>query len=111
MIGNSDDESNFPHKLLITDRQVSHFLNTFLNNSSIDIKLPKTELSKMIGVGGFLGRLLGPLLKTGLLLIKSVIEPLEKGVLILLGITAASSAANAGIHKHITIWYNNTNNI
>ena len=49
--------------------------------------------------GGFLGRLLGPLLKTGLPLIKNVIKPLAKSVLIPLGLTAAASAADAGMHK------------
>ena len=53
----------------------------------------------MIQSGGFLGRLLGPLLKTGLPLMKSVIKPLAKSVSIPLGITAAASAADAGIHK------------
>ena len=49
--------------------------------------------------GGFLGRLLGPLLKTGLLLMKNVLKPLAKRVLIPLGLTAAVSAADAAIHK------------
>ena len=53
----------------------------------------------MIQSGRFLGRLLGPLLKTGLPLIKNVIKPLAKSVLIPLGLTAAASAADAGIHK------------
>ena len=53
----------------------------------------------MIQSGGFLGRLLGPLLKTGLPLIKNLIKPLSKSVLILLGLTAAASAADAGKHK------------
>ena len=53
----------------------------------------------MIQSGGFLGRLLGPLLRTGLPLIKSVIQPLAKSVLIPLGLTAAASAADAGINK------------
>ena len=53
----------------------------------------------MIKSGGFLGRLLGPLLKTGLPLIKNVIKPLAKSVLIPLGLAAAASAANARIHK------------
>ena len=53
-----------------------------------DIKLSKTQLSKMIQLGGFLGRLLDPLLKTGL--IKNMIKPLAKSVLILLGLTAAA---------------------
>ena len=55
----------------------------------------------MIQSGGFLGRLLGPLLKTGLPLIKNVIKPLAKSALIPLGLTAAASAADAGIHKKI----------
>ena len=71
MIG--DDETNFPHKLL-TNRQVAN-LKAFANNLSADIKLSKTQISKMIQSGGFLGRLLGPLLKTGLPLMKNVIKP------------------------------------
>ena len=55
----------------------------------------------MIQSGGFLGTLLGPLLKTGLPLMKSVIKPLAKSVLIPLGLTAAASAADTGIHKKI----------
>ena len=55
----------------------------------------------MIQSGGFLGKLLGPFLKTGLLLIKNVITPLTKSLLILLGLTAAASEADAGIHKKI----------
>ena len=96
-----DTFSNFPHKLLLTDRQVSRIRKAFSNNSSVDIKFSKTQLSKMIQSGGFLGKLLGPLLKTGLLLIKNVIKPLAKSVLIPLGLTATASAADAGIHKKI----------
>ena len=55
----------------------------------------------MIQSGGFLGRLLGPLLKSGLPLMKSVIKPLAKSVLISLGFTAAATAADAGVHKKI----------
>ena len=101
MKGDSNDESNFSHELLLTDRQVSSIRKAFSNNSSVDIKFSKTQLSKMIQSGGFLGRLLGPLLKTGLPLIKNVIKPLAKSVLIPLGLTAAASAADAGIHKKI----------
>ena len=53
----------------------------------------------MIQSGRFLGRLLGPLLKTGLPLIKNVIKPLTKSILIPLGLTAGASVADAGIHK------------
>ena len=64
MIGNSNDEINFPHKLLLTNRQLVNLLKAFVNYLSSDIKLSKTQLSKMIQSGGFLGKLLGPLLKT-----------------------------------------------
>ena len=93
------NETNFPHKLLLTNRPVSSLRKAFANHLSTDIKLRKTQLSKMIESGGFLGRLLGPLLKTGLTLIKSVIKPLAKSVLIPLGLTAAASTSDAGIHK------------
>ena len=99
MIG--DNETNFPHKLLLTNRQVSNLRKAFANHLSADIKLSKTQLSKMIQSGGFWGRLRGPLLKTGLPLTKNVIKPLAKSVLIPLGLTAAVSAADAGIHKQI----------
>ena len=72
MIGNSDDETNLPHKLLLTIRQVTNLRKAFPNHTSTDIKLPKTQLSKILQLGGFLGRLLGPLLKTRLPLLKSV---------------------------------------
>ena len=97
MVG--DNETNFPHKLLLTKRQVTNLRKAFANYLSTDIKLSKTQLSKMIQSGGFLGRLLGPLLKAGLPLITNVIKPLAKSVLIPLGLTAAASVADAGIHK------------
>ena len=97
MIG--DNETNFSHKLILTNRQVVNLRKAFGNHLSTDIKLSKTQLSKMIQSAGFLGRLLGPLLKTGLPVISNVIKPLAKNVLISLGLTAAASAADAGIHK------------
>ena len=101
MVGNSGDDTNFPHELLLSNRQVANIRKAFANNLSTDIKFSKTQLSKMIQSGGFLGKLLGPLLETGLPLIKSVIKPLAKIVLVPLGLTAAESAADAGIHKKI----------
>ena len=80
-----DNETNFSHKLLLTNRQVENLLKAFANHSSTDIKLLKTQLSKIIQSGRFLGGLLGPLLKTGLPLIKNAIKPLAKSVLIPLG--------------------------
>ena len=101
MVGNSNDNTNFLHELLLTNKQLANIRKAFPKNTSTDIKLSKNQLSKMIQPGGFLGRLLGPLLKTGLPLIKSVIKPLAKSVLIPLGLTAAASASDAGIHKKI----------
>ena len=101
MIGDSNDKTNFPHELLLTDRQVSSIRKAFSNNSSVDIKFTKTQLSKMIQSRGFLGKLLGPLLKTGLPLIKNIITPLAKSAFIPLGLTAAASAVDAGIRKKI----------
>ena len=51
MIGDSNDETNFPHELLLTDRQVSSIRKAFDNNSSVDIRFSKTQLSKMIQSG------------------------------------------------------------
>ena len=101
MIGTSDNDTNFPHELLLTNRQVANFRKVFANNSSANIKLLKTQLSKMIQSGGFLGRLPGPSLKVGLPLIKDVIKPMAKSGLISLGLTVAASAADAGIHNKI----------
>ena len=101
MIGNSDDENNFHHRLFLTNRQVTTLWKAFVNHTSTDIKLSKTQFYKMIELGRFLGRLLGPLPRTGLPLMKSVIQPLAKSILIPLGLTAAASAADAGIHKNI----------
>ena len=80
-----DAETNFPHKLLLTNRQVANLRKAFANYLSTDIKLSKTQLSKRIQSGGFLGRLLRPFLKAGLPLIKNVIKPLAKSALIPIG--------------------------
>ena len=58
--------------------------------------MSKAQISKIIQSSGFLGKLLGPLLKTGFPLLRSVIKPLG-----LLGLTAASSAIDAGVQKKI----------
>ena len=101
MIGNSHDNTNFPHELLLTNRQTANLLQAFAKNTSTYIMLSKTQLSKIIQLGEFLGRLLGPLLRTGLPLMRSVIKPLAKHFLVPFELTAAASAADAGIHKKI----------
>ena len=100
--------NNLTHELLLTTRQETKIRNAFNNNASTDLKLSEVQISKIIQSGGFLGRILGPLLKTGLPSIKNVIKPLAKSVLIPLGLTAAASAADAGIHKKILASGNTT---
>ena len=92
VVGDSKDENNFLHKLLLTNTQVSKLCEVFANNSSANIKLSKTQLHEIGQSAGFLGRLLGPLLKTGLPLMKNVLKPLAKSILIPLGLTAAASS-------------------
>ena len=84
--------NNLPHELLLTTRQTTKLSNAIENNMTIDIKLSKAQVSKTIQCGGFLGKF--PLLKTGFPLSKSVIKPLG-----LLGLTAASSAIDAGVQR------------
>ena len=85
MVSNSNDNTNFPHELLLTNRQVANIRKAFANHSSTDIKLSKTQLSKMIQSGGFLGNLLGklagPLIKVAMPLAKNVLAPLKKKIL------------------------------
>ena len=78
---------------------MANLRRAFANHTSNDIKLSKAQLSKTIQSGGFLGRHLGPSLKTGLPLMKSVTQILAESVLIPLGLTAAVSAADGRIHK------------
>ena len=52
MIGDSNDKNNFPHKLLLTEGQVSMLSKAFENTSSANIKLSKTELSRMVQLSG-----------------------------------------------------------
>ena len=86
-------------KLSLTNTHVSRLRKAFANNFSANIKLSKTQLHKISQSGGLLGRLLGSLLKTGLSLIRNVIKPLVKSVVIPLGLTAAASTTDAAIHK------------
>ena len=97
MVGNSND--NFTHELLLTNRQVAKICKTFANHSSTDIKLSKTQLSKMIQSGRFLGNLLGilasPLMKVAMSLSKNVLAPL--------GLTAVMSAIDGSIKKRYLV--------
>ena len=81
----------------LTDRNNSRLRKTFPNNSSANIKLAKTQPPKIVQSGGFLGRLLGHLMRVGLPIMKSLV----KSVLIPLGLTAAASTTDAAIQKKI----------
>ena len=95
MVSNSNDGTNFPHELLLTNRQVANICKAFAKNTSTDVKLSKTQLSEVIQSGGFLGNLLGklagPLMKVAM--------PLAKNVLAPLGVSAAMSAIDGSIKK------------
>ena len=92
---NMFDGNDLLHELLLATRQKTKLKNAFNNNMSTDLKLSKTQIFKIIQSGGFLGSLLsklaGPLMKVAI--------PLAKNVLAPLGITAATSAIDAGIQK------------
>ena len=66
IIGYCNDENSFPNQLLLTNTQVSKLRKAFSNGLSVNIKFSKTELSKILQLGRFLGRRLGPLLTIGL---------------------------------------------
>ena len=104
MTGSYNDETNFLHKFLLTNTQVSRLCKAFPENSSANIKLSRTQLYKMQQSRGFLGRLLGALLKTGLPLTGTIIRLLPKSVLTPLALTAAVATADAAINKKCLDW-------
>ena len=99
VIGISNDEYKFPHKLLLTNTQVSRLRKSFANNSPANIKLSKNQQNKIGQSGGFPVRLLGPSLKTVSLLLKNILKALAKSVLMALGLTATVSATDADIQN------------
>ena len=72
-----------------------------MNNSSANIEFLKTQLSKIVQLGGFLGKLLGPLLKIGLPLIKNIFKLLANDVLVQLRLTEAALTTDARILKEM----------
>ena len=94
--GTMFNSGNLPHELFLTQRQITKLRNNIENNLQTDIKLSKAQIPKIIQSGGFLGKLLGPLLKTRFSLLKSVIKPFG-----LLALIASSSAIDVGVQKKI----------
>ena len=101
MVGDSNGETNFPHRLLLTNTWVSRLLKTFAKNSSANIKSSKTQLLKMGQWGEFLGKFQRPLLKTDFCLMKTILKTLAKSALIPLGLTTTASATDAAIQKKL----------
>ena len=91
------DWDDLPNELLLTTRQKPKLRNAFNNNMSTDRNFPKTQISKTVQSGEFLGSLLsklaGPLMKVAVPLAKNILAPLK--------ITAAASAIDEGIQKKI----------
>ena len=106
-IGNTNEASDFPHTLLLTDRKIENVCKIFTNHSSADVKLSKTQISKITHSGGFVGKFLELLLKTCFPLAKSPLILLVKSVLIPLRLTAAAEAlvAFGKIHKNMLVQY------
>ena len=90
------NRNNLPHELFLTTRQTTKLRNAIENNISTNLTLSKAQIFKIIQSSGFLGKIPGLLLKTGLSLLESVIKPLG-----LLDLTVASSAIDAGVQKKI----------
>ena len=108
VLGNSSDENKFPHKLLLTNTQVSKLWSAFTNVSSANIKQSKTQLHEIGKSDGFLG-LWELLPKTGLPLIWNVLKPIPKSTLIPLRLTAAASAMDEA-KEIIWTWFHDINN-
>ena len=98
MIGDSNDKTNFPHIILLTDIQVSRIRKAFASNLSPNIELSEIQLFKVVQSGVFLSKFIGPLLKTG-------------SPFIPIGLKAAASAADRNIQKNYRIGDNNINNL
>ena len=100
------DGNDLPHELLFTTKRKTKLRNAFNNNMSTDLKFSRTQISKIIQSGGFLGSLLSKLPGS----VMKVVIPLAKNVLAPSGITAAASAIDAGIQINTWFWNNNFNN-
>ena len=89
--------NNLPHESLLATKQKTELRNAFENNMWTDIKLFKTQISKIIQSDGSLGllfsKIAGPLMK--------VAVPLAKNVLAPFGRTVSASAIDVGIQKKI----------
>ena len=102
MIDKYNDEINLPYNLLLIDKRSANICKVFAY-SWANMKLSKTQISKTIQCGWILGSILGLLIKIGLPLMKNVLTPLAKSMLVLFASKTAASPADVGIHQNI-IW-------
>ena len=98
-VGDSNDETNFFHKLFLTERlfKVSNLCIALVNNSLAKIKLSKTELSKILQSEEFFRRFLKPLMKVCLMLMKNAFKPSAKNRFYTTILTPTASAADPDI--------------
>ena len=102
MIDKYNDEINFPHNLLLIDKRSANICKAFAY-SWANMKLSKTQISKTIQRDWILGGILGLLIRIGLPLMKNVLTPLAKSMLVLFASKTAASPEDVGIHQN-TIW-------
>ena len=76
-VGDSNNDANFPPKLLLTNTKISKTYKAFTNGSTANVKFSKTQWSKISQLGGFLDKLFRPLWKTDLPLMKNVLTPVS----------------------------------
>ena len=105
VVGDVNDENNFPHQFLLTNTQVSNLHKASENGSPASTKLSKTQLHKIGQSEEFLsGGLIGPLLKTGWAIIGNVLKPLAKCILRPLELMAVVQATDAASQKKMLDW-------
>ena len=93
LINDSNDQNDFPQKLLLTDRHVSRLCKAFENNSTANNKLTKIQLSKIMQSQRFLVVLLDHYQKLSLM--ETMLKPLTKSILIPSGLTEAALTVDA----------------
>ena len=101
VIGDSNNEFNFQHKLFLTNTQVLRLRKASGNNSSANVKLLKIQLHKIKQSGEFLAGILGQLLKTDLPLIKNALKLFTKSVSVPFGLASSTWARDTAIQKKI----------
>ena len=101
MIGNIDDETNFSHKLLLTNEQVAILSKVFANYLSTVVKFSKSQLSEMVQLGGCLGSFVWCITKNLTKINGKYNYVIISKCINLIALTAAASVADEGMYKQI----------